>query len=46
MEMLIGYMRVSKADGLQVLDLRCDALTADGVICRAHAHRPIGSRQK
>lgn len=29
--MLIGYMRVSKADGSQVLDLQRDALTAAGV---------------
>ncbi len=29
--MLIGYMRVSKADGSQVLDLQRDALIADGV---------------
>src|SRR5262249_18114577 len=30
-EPLIGYMRVSKADGSQVLDLQRDALTAAGV---------------
>jgi DNA invertase Pin-like site-specific DNA recombinase len=29
--MLIGYMRVSKADGSQVLDLQRDALVAEGV---------------
>ena len=29
--MLIGYMRVSKADGSQVLDLQHDALIAAGV---------------
>src|SRR5271165_7186459 len=29
--MLIGYMRVSKADGSQVIDLQRDALIADGV---------------
>jgi hypothetical protein len=29
--MLIGYARVSKADGSQVLDLQTDALTAAGV---------------
>jgi DNA invertase Pin-like site-specific DNA recombinase len=28
---LIGYMRVSKADGSQVLDLQRDALLASGV---------------
>jgi hypothetical protein len=28
---LIGYMRVSKADGSQVLDLQKDALLAAGV---------------
>src|ERR1700724_3397966 len=31
---LIGYMRVSKADGSQVLDLQSDALTAAGVSAR------------
>ena len=30
--MLIGYMRVSKADGSQVLDLQRDALIAAGVV--------------
>lgn len=30
--MLIGYARVSKADGSQVLDLQCDALVAAGVL--------------
>ena len=29
--MLIGYARVSKADGSQVLDAQRDALTAAGV---------------
>ena len=29
--MLIGYARVSKADGSQVLDLQVDALLAAGV---------------
>ena len=29
--MLIGYMRVSKADGSQVLDMQRDALLAAGV---------------
>ena len=29
--MLVGYMRVSKADGSQTLDLQCDALVAAGV---------------
>lgn len=29
--MLIGYMRVSKADGSQTLDLQKDALIAAGV---------------
>ncbi|NYZ70183.1 recombinase family protein, partial [Endozoicomonas sp. SM1973] len=29
--MLIGYARVSKSDGSQVLDLQQDALTAYGV---------------
>jgi len=30
--MLIGYMRVSKADGAQVLDLQRDALLKEGVL--------------
>jgi hypothetical protein len=30
-EMLVGYMRVSRAVGSQVLDLQRDALTAAGV---------------
>ena len=29
--MLIGYVRVSKADGTQTLEPRRDALVADGV---------------
>jgi DNA invertase Pin-like site-specific DNA recombinase len=29
--MLIGYMRVSKSDGSQTMDLQCDALIAAGV---------------
>jgi DNA invertase Pin-like site-specific DNA recombinase len=29
--MLIGYMRVSKPDGSQTMDLQRDALIADGV---------------
>ena len=29
--MLIGYMRVSKSDGSQKLDLQCDALLQAGV---------------
>ena len=36
---LIGYMRVSKADGSQVLDLQRDALIAAGVTER-HLYRP------
>jgi len=32
--MLVGYMRVSKADGSQVLDLQRDALVAAGVTAR------------
>lgn len=28
--MFIGYMRVSKTDGSQSLDLQCDALLAEG----------------
>ena len=29
--MLVGYMRVSKADGSQITDLQRDALLAEGV---------------
>lgn len=32
--MLIGYMRVSKSDGTQTLDLQWDALLAAGVACQ------------
>jgi DNA invertase Pin-like site-specific DNA recombinase len=32
--MLVGYMRVSKADGSQATDLQCDALLAAGVDAR------------
>ena len=32
--MLLGYMRVSKADGAQALDLQKDALLAAGVAPR------------
>lgn len=30
--MLLGYMRILKADGSQVLDLQRDALVAAGVV--------------
>ena len=33
-QMLVGYMRVSKADGSQALDLQRDALTGAGVTAR------------
>ena len=43
--MLIGYARVSKADGSQVLDLQRDALTAAGVPPeRAYEDRASGRR--
>ena len=32
--MLIGYARVSKADGSQLLDLQRDALIDAGVACQ------------
>jgi hypothetical protein len=38
---LIGYMRVSKADGSQVLDLQRDALIAAGVK-RSHLYEVQG----
>lgn len=40
--MLIGYMRVSKADGSQVLDLQRDALLAAGVNA-AHLYEDLAS---
>jgi DNA invertase Pin-like site-specific DNA recombinase len=42
---LIGYMRVSKADGSQVLDLQKDALLAAGVIER-HLYSDTASGKK
>ena len=38
--MLIGYVRVSKADGSQSLDLQRDALLAKGVSCQLNL--PVG----
>ena len=43
--MLIGYMRVSKADGSQVLDLQRDALIAAGVQ-RSHLYEDQASGKK
>lgn len=40
--MLLGYMRVSKADGSQVLDLQRDALLSAGVDPR-HLYEDLGS---
>jgi len=43
--MLIGYMRVSKSDGTQTLDLQRDALLAAGVVPeRIYADRASGRR--
>src|SRR6202166_1035725 len=42
---LIGYMRVSKADGSQVLDLQRDALIAAGVAER-HIYSDMASGKK
>lgn len=43
--MLIGYMRVSKADGSQVVDLQSDALVAAGVAPdQLYADRASGKR--
>jgi DNA invertase Pin-like site-specific DNA recombinase len=42
---LIGYMRVSKADGSQVLDLQRDALIAAG-IKRSHLYEDQASGKK
>ena len=43
--MLIGYMRVSKADGSQVLNLQRDALIAAGVK-RSHLYEDQASGKK
>lgn len=43
--MLLGYMRVSKADGSQVTDLQLDALLAIGV-SRDHIYEDHGSGAK
>src|SRR5689334_16651669 len=40
--MLLGYMRVSKTDGSQLLDLQRDALTGAGVASR-HLYEDLGS---
>src|SRR5262245_33227094 len=43
--MLIGYMRVSKADGSQVTDLQRDALLAAGVdACHLYEDATTGKR--
>jgi len=45
--MLIGYARVSKADGSQVLDLQIDALLAAGVDRQAiYADRISGRKDQ
>ena len=44
-EMLIGYMRVSKADGSQINDLQRDSLIAAGVdITNLYEDRASGKR--
>ena len=43
--MLLGYMRVSKADGSQVLDLQRDALIAAGVEPERHLRRQVQRQQ-
>jgi DNA invertase Pin-like site-specific DNA recombinase len=43
--MLIGYMRVSKADGSQVLDLQRDALLDAGVL-QEHLYEDFASGKK
>jgi DNA invertase Pin-like site-specific DNA recombinase len=43
--MLIGYMRVSKADGSQVLDLQRDALLAAGVAA-GHLYQDLASGKR
>ena len=41
--MLIGYARVSKADGSQSLDLQCDALRAEGIDDAANLYQDFAS---
>ena len=43
--MLLGYMRVSKADGSQVLDLQRDALIAAG-IADGHLYEDLASGRR
>ena len=43
--MLVGYMRVSKADGSQVSDLQRDALLAAGVDGR-HLYEDVASGKR
>ena len=43
--MLLGYMRVSKADGSQVLDLQKDALLATGVAA-GHLYQDLASGKR
>jgi DNA invertase Pin-like site-specific DNA recombinase len=43
--MLLGYMRVSKADGSQVLDLQKDALLAAGV-ATSHLYQDLASGKR
>ena len=45
MTILIGYMRISKADGSQALDLQQDALLSSGVAeSRLYSDEQSGSR--
>ncbi len=45
--MLIGYARVSKADGSQLLDMQLDALISAGVAAdRIYEDRGAGVQQK
>ena len=44
-DMLIGYMRVSKADGSQVVDLQRDALVAAG-ISTGHLYEDLASGRR
>jgi DNA invertase Pin-like site-specific DNA recombinase len=43
--MLLGYLRVSKADGSQVLDLQRDALTGAGVAA-GHLYKDLASGRR
>lgn len=44
--MLVGYMRVSKADGSQTTDLQRDALIEVGVVSESYMYEDLASGRK